>query len=149
MSNNSGLSKNALEWALARIEEDIADKKAELAQLHKTREEYLIQSGAKIAKTSKRRLGKGLPKKLAFEAMEKYEELTIGELRQKVEQDRGYPLADATTRRVLGQLVDDGKISRREDGVYILIKQKLSVDVIHQIIAAAKKDETSFENKNG
>ncbi|MCH8027618.1 MAG: hypothetical protein IID63_05785 [candidate division Zixibacteria bacterium] len=141
---NKSLSKETIELALRNFDEMIATKKTELAKLQKARDELAGQNGLNPQKSFKGRLPKGLPQKLVHEAMKKYKRLTIGEVRQKIKEDRNFELRDSSTRRGLVNLMSEGVVLLNLDGYYIY-KEPISLrDAEDQLVAEENSDENPF-----
>ncbi|MCH7948806.1 MAG: hypothetical protein IIC66_13515 [candidate division Zixibacteria bacterium] len=139
--NKIELTKEESELGVRSLDITIATMKAELDKLQKARDFLAGQNGLKPSGSAKGRLPKGLPQKLVSEVMKKYKRLTIGEIRQKVKEDRDYQLRDSSARRGLRNLIKQEVVWLDEDGYYNY-KEPTSpnTDAIYELIDEVKNE---------
>lgn len=114
-------SKRWVEVAVAELDKSIREKKVELAELERARAELLNLNGSNEkakAQKPRKRLKRGLGKDLAKAAFSKYHTLSIPELREKILQDHKIELKDSSARRVIEQLLKEGRIREKPNGEY-------------------------------
>ena len=138
--NKIDLSKDEFELAVKNLDEIIGTKRAELGMLQKARDFMAGQNGQKVSSPSKGRLPKGLPQKLVREIMSKYKRLTIGEVRQKVKEERDYQLRDSSARRGLINLIKERVVWLDDDGYYNYKELASATDALHKLIDEVKNE---------
>lgn len=113
MNANGNLSENTILLVIEKLKEDIETHKAEIAKTEQAILELTKQRGGSPAKHGrKRRLAAGMPRKLVIEALKRYGDLTMAELRRTIASDTGHTIKDGSARRALERLIDEGKIKK-------------------------------------
>lgn len=121
--------RHSLEIAAIHLESLIKQKKKEIAELEKARDDLIrfARTGHQIAtvvpRTPTKRLRRGVPAMLIREAFKQYKHLSIPDLREKVRQSKDVDLKDSTTRRAIEQLEKERFIALGSDGLYHLMKE--------------------------
>ena len=126
MKTTDTLNPDTLKVVLEQIDRSIEEHKREIARLEKAKQELLQTDFGQSAvkKERRKRLPAGVPRRLALKAFEMGKVLTIRELTDCIEQDSGHRLGDSTIRRVVDKLQEEGIITLREDGKWILSKKE-------------------------
>lgn len=113
MNSNGYLSENTILLVIEKLKEDIETHKADIAKAEQAILELTQQQGDSPPKRErKRRLAAGMPRKLVIEALKKYGDLTMAELRRTIANDTGHTIKDGSARRALEQLIEDGKVKK-------------------------------------
>lgn len=134
MNTEEKLDDQTVRILLEHIDEIIESHKQKMAELQKAKEKLLgLNTDHKAnIRTPKGRLPMGVPKRLTLKAFQKYNALTIRELRERIKEDNGFDLRDSTARRAIGKLKDEGRIRLRDDGVFELVENTKETTDIFQ-----------------
>ena len=141
--NKNSLTKEEVELGVQQLDKSIAAMKSELSKLQRARDFLAGQNGQIASRASNERLPKVLPEKLVHEAMKEYRKLTIGGVRQKVKQDRGYDIRDSSARRGLQKLIIQGVVWLDDDGYYNY-REALSPKDEYKPVSESISDENPF-----
>ena len=123
MSQNGRLSNSTVELVLEKLHTDMDYHRAEIEKIEQAIKEFDGQIKMTLTSSpSKRRLPPGMPKKFVIDALIKHGDLTMAELRRKIEEDTGQTIRDGTARRALEALMKEDKVVKKEEtGAYLYI----------------------------
>ncbi|KAA3634064.1 MAG: hypothetical protein DWP97_07825 [Calditrichaeota bacterium] len=125
----SQLSDSTVKTLLESLKKRIIEHQEEISKLEKAIQELSGMNKTINPRPKKRRLPVGMPKKLVLKILQKYDDLTIGEIRNKILTEENVNIRDGSARRVLKQLIEERKVSRDEhSGAYTYLSNNRDKD---------------------